>query len=67
MQQKKKNSAVINDLFSQKVSPIIALKWGKQEDMMIENQPLCVKEVNVSGRNKMIQSVLSKGRLCRLY
>jgi hypothetical protein len=54
-----KNAAVINDLFSQKVSPITALKWKEQGDTTsypTENQPLCVKEADVSGWNKMFQS-----------
>jgi hypothetical protein len=40
-----KITSVINDLFSQKVSLITALKWKEKEDMMsylIENQPPCV-------------------------
>jgi hypothetical protein len=48
---------VINYLFSQKWSPIIALKWKENEAMtsyVIENQPLYVKDVDVSGSDKMV-------------
>jgi hypothetical protein len=53
-----KVTAVINDLFSQKVSRVIILKWEEKEDItsyLIENQPQSIKEIDVSGSNNMIQ------------
>jgi hypothetical protein len=61
---------MINDLFSQKVSPVITLKWKEKEDMtsyLIENQPMCIKEIDVSGSNKMIQLQCYQKGECGLY
>jgi hypothetical protein len=47
---------VVNDLFSQKVSSLIALNWKEKSDISsypIENQSPCVMEVDVSGCKKM--------------
>jgi hypothetical protein len=53
-----KIAAVVNDLFSPKVSSLIALGSKEKSDIPscpIENRSLCVKEVDLSGCKKLSQ------------